>query len=87
MKWPVRICLPLLLLPLSNVLVAQQAMNYNLVRMLEKNQLVSSPSQQTKRCSDSSGRAISSKGVVWLKGINFTEGTIDIDLRGKNVFL
>jgi hypothetical protein len=66
---------------------AQKEQHYDLARMLKKNQLLTTDSQQTKPLKNSIKGAISTKGVVWCKSIHFTEGTVDIDLRGKNVFL
>ncbi len=31
--------------------------------------------------------AVSSQGLFWLTGAGFSEGTIEVDLRGKNIFL
>ena len=61
--------------------------HYSLSGLLKKNQLVTKPSRQTQILENSLPGAISTKGLIWCKGIRFTEGTIDIDLRGKNVFL
>jgi hypothetical protein len=66
---------------------AQKTTRYDLADLLQKNQLVTKPSTETRKLENSIPGAISTKGMVWLKGVNFKEGTIDIDLRGKNVFL
>ncbi len=56
--------------------------------MLKENKLVTNPNQQTQILNGSVQKeAISTKGIVWLKGLSFTKGTIEVDLRGKNVFL
>ena len=31
--------------------------------------------------------AVSLQKIAWLKNVSFTKGTIDVDLRGKDVFL
>jgi len=72
------------MIPLTH---AQKERHYNLSDLLKKNLLVTTPSQQTQILENSLPGAISTRGVVWCKDIRFTEGTIDIDLRGKNVFL
>ena len=85
-----RICFSCLLLCMSGIVPAahaQKERHYSLSGLLKKNQLVTTPGQQTQILENSLPGAISTKGVVWFKGIRFTEGTIDIDLRGKNVFL
>jgi hypothetical protein len=68
------------------VLHGQQATTYNLVKLLQGNMLETYSNQQTTIL-DSAKRAISTNGIDWLKGVNFKDGTIDIDLRGKDVFL
>lgn len=64
-----------------------QSTHYNLQQMLKENKIVTVPAYETKVLSGDKPGAITTKGIVWLKGIDFTDGTIDIDLRGKNVFL
>ena len=66
---------------------AQQVNEYNLAAMLQKGQLITTPANQTKALENSLPGAVSTKGMVWLKDMAFKQGTIDIDLRGKNVFL
>ncbi|MDB5134628.1 MAG: hypothetical protein JWP37_1231 [Mucilaginibacter sp.] len=65
---------------------AQQSKHYNLVQLLKDNKLVTTPGQQTQVI-DRQKQAISTKGIVWLKGVDFKQGTIEVDLRGKDVFL
>ena len=71
--------------------VRAQAVHYDLQQMLREGKIETVPAYQTQVLStEQSGGmtgAITTKGIVWLKGIEFTEGTIDIDLRGKDVFL
>jgi hypothetical protein len=67
--------------------VLAQTKHYDLANMLKQDQLVTVPSYETKVLTGSKKEAITTKGIVWLKGVNFKQGTIDIDLRGKNVFL
>jgi hypothetical protein len=66
---------------------AQKEWHYDLAGLLKKGLLETTPAQETQILENSLPGAISTKGVVWCRGIRFTEGTIDIDLRGKNVFL
>ena len=35
---------------------------------------------------DDKRAGISSTGIVWLTGVNFSNGTIEVDLRGKDIF-
>ena len=79
-----------LLLGIGGIISAahsQKQRNYNLSELLSKNQLITSPRQETRILENSLTGAISTKGLAWCKGSRFTEGVIDIDLRGKNVFL
>lgn len=64
-----------------------QEVKYDLQQMLKENKLVSYPYQQTQLLDDPQNPAIASKGIVWLKDINFKDGTIEVDLRGRDVFL
>lgn len=65
----------------------QQAEAFNLSQMLTENKLVAGPANEIRALKDGDKQGISSKGIVWLKGMNFKQGQIDVDLRGKNVFL
>jgi hypothetical protein len=56
------------------------------MQLLKDNKLETTVQQQTQPLSDTK-QGISTKGIVWLKGVDFKDGTIDIDLRGKDVFL
>lgn len=67
---------------------AQQSIKYDLQQLLKENKLGTTPEQQTQALDDPQKHAISTKGtIVWLKDVSFREGTIDIDIRGKDVFL
>ncbi len=65
----------------------QHVTKYNLVKLLKENGLDTTYGTQTHILNSTQKRAISTMGTVWLKGVNFKEGTIEIDLRGKDVFL
>jgi hypothetical protein len=67
---------------------AQRTRHYNLVQLLHENKLLTSPNQETQILNDTVRKeAISTKGIVWLKDVSFSKGTIEVDLRGKNIFL
>lgn len=68
-------------------LMAQQIRAYNLALLLKEDELVTTPAQETKIIDSAQKQGISTKGIVWLKNINLANGTIDVDLKGKNVFL
>jgi hypothetical protein len=70
------------------MLTAQQSIHYNLAELLDKDLLIKDTSNHAKPLKDKDHpAAISSQRILWLKGVSFEEGTIDVDLRGKNVFL
>jgi hypothetical protein len=64
-----------------------QTFHYNLQQMLGENQIITVPAYSTAVLPGDKPGAITTRGIIWLKGIDFTDGTIDIDLRGKDVFL
>ena len=67
---------------------AQRRTDYNLVKMLGRNMLDTTKNNQLiKTFFNPKNQAISAQGTLWLKGVDFKEGTIDVDLRGKNTFL
>ncbi|MDN5284304.1 MAG: hypothetical protein JWR38_578 [Mucilaginibacter sp.] len=65
----------------------QQTEAFNLSQMFTENKLVAGPTNEISILKGGDKQGISSKGIVWLKGVNFKQGQIDVDLRGKNVFL
>jgi len=65
----------------------QQTRHYNLVKLLQEGKLKTTAATQTRVLDSSEKQAISTMGIVWLKDVTFKNGTIDVDLRGKDVFL
>jgi hypothetical protein len=78
--------LPIMLLA-CHFSFAQQTSHYDLVQMLNSNELTTGAGLPPNPSANTTKQAISVKGIIWLNKVSFTEGTIDIDLRGKNVFL
>ncbi len=66
---------------------SQAVKHYNLVQLLQTNKLITYHDQQAQILQDSKKQAITSAGITWLKDVTFKKGTIEIDLRGKNIFL
>lgn len=67
---------------------AQKTISYNLANLLKENQLIIDTSNHVTTLSDKShAGAISLQKIAWLRNVSFKEGTIDVDLRGKDVFL
>ncbi len=71
----------------SSSAYGQHTTNYNLAKLLKANKLDTSNAHQTVVSDTAKKGAITTNGFVWLTGVNFKEGTIDVDLRGKDVFL
>jgi uncharacterized protein YqgQ len=66
---------------------AQHKQVFNLNSMLAENKLVTYPGQKVGPIADGSKQGINCNGIVWLKGVDFAEGTVELDLRGRNEFL
>ena len=66
-----------------------QTTQYNLVQMMHDGKIMNVqkiPAGNKVQITDSTDRpAISLQGNAWLKDVVFTNGRIDIDLRGKNI--
>ena len=60
--------------------------HYDLAALLNAHQLITTAANETHALPNTVAGAIATKGVVWLEGVSFKEGSIAIDLRGKNVF-
>ena len=74
---------------LSSFAGKAQTTHYNLVQMLHDGQIMTvqkTAPNSAVRITDSTDRpAVSLQGNAWLKDVTFTNGRIDIDLRGKNI--
>ncbi|HEY4326879.1 MAG TPA: hypothetical protein VGN20_23030 [Mucilaginibacter sp.] len=75
-----------LLLLSSSLCRAQQERKFNLQKLFSDNLLVTSPKQNVKVLADGDKNGVSCNDIVWLKNVTFSTGSIDIDLRGKDVF-
>jgi hypothetical protein len=64
---------------------AQTVKKINLQTLLKNNKLVVTLKQDIKIINEGSYNGISLKGIVWLKGETFSTGSIDVDLRGRDV--
>ncbi len=66
---------------------AQKTTDYNLVKLLNHNKLTIDTGNHAHVIDAPGKSAIAIKNVAWLKNLTLKDGTIDIDLRGKDVFL
>jgi hypothetical protein len=60
---------------------------FDLQQMLAENKLTANPGHQVKPMQDGDRKGITFTGIIWIKGLEFNEGTIETDLRGRNEFL
>jgi len=65
---------------------AQTIKKFNLENLLKENKLIIFPKQDVTVIKEDAYNGVSVKGIAWLKGVTFSTGSIDIDLRGKDVF-
>jgi hypothetical protein len=59
----------------------------NLKQMLGDGKLLFAPSNEVRAFEEGDKKGISCRDNVWLKGIDFSYGTIELDIRGRNEFL
>jgi hypothetical protein len=78
----------LIAIVMANFSIGQVKKAYDLAELAAEGKLErTSTHQEIKAFINPVIRAISVKGIAWLSGVDFTKGTIDIDLRGRNIFL
>lgn len=72
----------------SSIGYSQQAkLSYNLIELFKTNKLIKAyPREVVTEVTDGSKQGLNVYGILWLKDLNFKTGTIDVDLRGKDVF-
>jgi hypothetical protein len=61
-----------------------QERTFDLQQLLKEKKLITH-GQNVIPITDGGKKAISQTGIIWLKDVNFSEGTIEVDLRGKDV--
>jgi len=68
--------------------VFSQTTHYNLVKLLQQGMLDTTAAHETMEIkSKAEKNAITTKGLIWVRNEEFTKGRIDIDVRGKDIFL
>jgi len=65
---------------------AQKTQKFNLSDLLRDNKLIYGANQQVNTNDDAKGPGVAITGVVLLKDVVFSTGSIDLDIRGKDVF-
>jgi hypothetical protein len=61
-----------------------QQRKFDLQQLLKEKKLIAH-GQNVIPITDGGKKGISQTGIIWLKDVNFSEGTIEVDLRGKDV--
>ncbi|HEX3384486.1 MAG TPA: hypothetical protein VHS53_04830 [Mucilaginibacter sp.] len=61
--------------------------NFDLQQMLAANKLAGVPANDAQPIQDGDKKGITIKNNVWLTGTDFSYGTIEVDIRGRNEFL
>ena len=77
----------MLFLPLmfASLCQAQTTTKFDLRNLLDDDKLVASANQHITAFENGGYRGIALTGIVWLKNISFSTGSIDVDLKGKDV--
>jgi hypothetical protein len=78
--------LVLLTLPLLCSVIVR-AQKIDLQQMLAQGNIQQVPAAEAKNMSDGDKKGITIKNDIWLAGIDFSYGTIELDIRGRNEFL
>ncbi len=70
---------------LTSLSTYAQKQSFNLQQLLKEKKLITN-NRTVIPLTDGDKKGISLSGVVWLKDVNFSTGTIEVDLRGKDEF-
>jgi hypothetical protein len=81
MKNTIILCFIVLAAP---IVCEAQKQSYNLQRLLKEKKLITFNGNLVP-ITDGDKKGISMSGIAWLKDVRFSTGTIEIDLRGKDV--
>ncbi len=71
---------------MSSICQAQKIEKYNLSELFRSNKLVYGPNQHVNVIDDSKGPGVTAEGIVLIKNLTFSTGSIDVDIRGRDVF-
>jgi len=66
---------------------SQKPIRYRLDEMLASGKLEANPGHKAVVFNDGKKKGITFTGIIWIKDLEFSEGTIETDLRGRNEFL
>jgi hypothetical protein len=77
-------CFLTLVFAAITITASAQKQSFDLQLMLKEKKLIAYGRNVVPR-TDGDKKGISLRGVVWLKDVTFSTGTIEVDLRGKDV--
>jgi hypothetical protein len=78
--------LSFVLLFITSVCKAQTSVSYDLVSLLADSKLAVLSGDTCKALSDGQYKGVTCSGIVWINGVSFSTGSIDVDLRGRDVY-
>ena len=76
----------LALLLVTSVSRAQTTVKYDLSQLLTDHKLEVLSRDTAKLLTDGQYKGVSYSGIAWIKGANFSTGSIDVDIRGRDVY-
>lgn len=79
------VCLSIMIILVGSFSCYSQKQSFNLQQLLKEKKLITNK-KKVIPLTDGDKKGITLSGVVWLKDVNFSTGTIEVDLRGKDVF-
>jgi hypothetical protein len=65
---------------------AQTTIKYDLYQLLNDHKLTVLSADTAKPLTDGPYKGVSYSGIAWIKGASFSTGSIDIDIRGRDVY-
>ena len=65
---------------------AQTKVKYDLYQLLTDHQLAVLSGDTAKLLTDGQYKGVSYSGIGWIKGVSFSTGSIDVDIRGRDVY-
>ncbi len=83
----IMLILPFLWMGYIHGAYAQNKEVFDLSRMLNESKLIIYPGKEATVFKDADKEGITCNGIVWLKEVDFEEGAIELDIRGRNEFL
>jgi hypothetical protein len=70
----------------SNFILAQKTQKLNLSELLKNGKISSAGPQSLAELTDNKYKGVTCKqGLYWIKDISFAEGTIELDMKGRDV--